>query len=148
MVCTARKPHNVGAPHVAPLPGMGAVHKRKVKRTMATIFNNDTRIACNPLGIGRVVPGKCVHAALAIIGTGCTVADYEAGMAAWVAQHAAPHMALPGGGTARGLLRHLVDTTRKVVVVVAVPKPARKARKARVAKPASEPASEPSTASE
>jgi hypothetical protein len=66
-------------------------------------------------------------------------------MAAWHKAHSAPHMAYPGGGSAMGLLRYLVDGNGKVVVVASKPKAPRKAR---VAKVASEPASEPSTASE
>lgn len=103
---------------------------------VATTLDNNTRIACNPAGIGRVVPGKCVAVALAAIGNGCTVAEYATRMAAWVAKHHAPHMCYPGGGSAMGLLRYLVDRNRKVVVVASKPS---KPRKARVAKVAVEP---------
>jgi hypothetical protein len=109
-----------------------------------TTFTSTTRIACNPAGTGRTVPGKCVHVALQAIGTGCTVAEYEARMAKWHKAHPAPHMAYPGGGSAMGLLRYLVDTNHKVVVVASKAKAPRKARAPKVAPVvAPQPASQP-----
>jgi hypothetical protein len=107
---------------------------------VATLLDDSTRIACNPAGTGRVVPGKCVAVALAAIGTGTTVAAYKATMAKWQAKSPAPHMCYPGGSSAERLLRYLVDGNRKVIVVAA------KVRKARASKPASELASEPANA--
>lgn len=107
-----------------------------VVTTNATLDDN-TVVACNPAGTGRTVPGKCVAVALAAIGAGTTVAAYRDTMAAWHKAHPAPHMAYPGGGSAMGLLRYLVDRNRKVVVLASKPKAARKAR---VAKASGEPA--------
>lgn len=114
---------------------------KQVETVTNATLATDTRIAQNPAGIGRVVPGKCVAVALAAIGNGCTVAEYTTKMAKWHAAHPAPHMAYPGGGSAMGLLRYLVDRNRKVVVVAGKPKAPRKARPA---KPAGEPSTAPS----
>lgn len=84
---------------------------------MITELNDKTIVACNPLGIGRTVPGKCVHEALTFIGTGKTVAEYQKHMEGWVANHSAPHMAYPGGGSAMSVLRLLVDRNKKAVVI-------------------------------
>jgi len=84
---------------------------------MTTELNDKTIVACNPLGIGRTVPGKCVHEALNFIGTGKTVKEYQEHMAEWVANHPTPHMAFPGGGSAMSVLRLLVDRNKKAVVI-------------------------------
>ena len=84
---------------------------------MTTELNDKTIVACNPLGIGRTVPGKCVHEALNFIGTGKTVKEYQEHMAAWQESLPAPHMAFPGGGSAMSVLRLLVDRNKKAVVI-------------------------------
>lgn len=82
-----------------------------------TVLDEKTIVAVNPLGIGRTVPGKCVAVALAFIGEGKTVAEYQKHMKEWQDKHPAPHMAFPGGGSAMGVLRFLVDTNQKAVVI-------------------------------
>jgi hypothetical protein len=102
----------------------------KEKLAMTTVLNDTTVLACNPLGVGRVVPGKCVQVALAFIGSGKTVKEYQEHMKKWVDNHPAPHMCFPGGGSPMGLLRYLVDRNKKVVVIDKKP-----GKKAKTSKP-------------
>jgi hypothetical protein len=96
---------------------------------MTTELNDKTIVACNPLGIGRTVPGKCVSVALAFIGSGKTVEEYQKHMKSWVDNHPAPHLCFPGGGSAMGVLRYLVDTNKKAVVIDKMPALPKKAAK-------------------
>jgi hypothetical protein len=94
---------------------------------MATELNEKTVLACNPAGIGRVVPDKCVAVALNFVGTGKTVAEYQEHMKKWQDGHKSPHLCFPGGGP-MALLRYLVDRNKKLVVLDK--KPSAKERKA------------------